>query len=167
MKILFIGTLNQSLPHTSSTAQTMIHGVRPLHISAVVTFSGEEAGLAGMVSAESSRLRNFGDSQSVLGCQILRKPIRKAIDTREAPISTIHGLTKLEIRNCGTAKETPVTRMAGQISFIPLKPAKVQISQNGTISEKNGSWRPTMAPSRKGSRPVTEARPWIGVPSAP
>ena len=63
-------------------------------------------------------------------------------------MSTIHGLTKFEIRNCGTAKETPVTRMAGQISFMPLQPAKAQISQNGTISEKNGSWRPTMAPSR-------------------
>jgi len=50
MKILFIGTLNQSLPHTSSTAQTMIQGVRPFHISAVVTFSVEEAGLAGMVA---------------------------------------------------------------------------------------------------------------------
>src|SRR6267154_67803 len=122
MKILFIATLNQSLPHTSSTAQTMIQGVRPFHISAVVTFAVEEAGLAGMVPAESSRLRSAGDSQSVSG---------------------------------------------GQISFIPLKPAKVQISQNGTISEKNGSWRPTMAPRRNGSRPVTEARPWIGVPSAP
>ena len=82
-------------------------------------------------------------------------------------MSTIQGLMKLEIRNCGTAKETPVTRMAGQISFMPLQPAKAQISQNGTISEKNGSCRPTIAPSRNGSRPVTEARPWIGVPSAP
>ena len=65
------------------------------------------------------------------------------------------------------AKETPQTRIAGQISSIPRRPAKVQISQNGTISEKNGNWRPTMAPSRYGSSPVTEARPAIGVPSAP
>src|SRR5258708_12870572 len=145
----------------------MIQGVRPFHISAVVTFAVEEAGLAGMVPAESSRLRSAGDSQSVSGCQILRKPIRQAIETSEAPMSTIQGLMKLEIRNCGTAKETPVTRMAGQISFIPLKPAKVQISQNGTISQKNGSWRPTLPPSRKGSRPVTQASPGIALPSAP
>src|SRR2546429_638250 len=72
--------------------------------------------------AVSLRLPNAGHSQSVSGCQILRKPIRQAIDTSEAPISTNQGLTKLEIRNCGTAKETPVTRMAGQISFMPLKP---------------------------------------------
>ena len=85
----------------------------------------------------------------------------------EAPISTIHGLMKLEIRNCGTANETPVTRIAGQISIIPRQPAKAQISQNGTISEKNGSCRPTIAPSRNGSSPVTLARPAIGVPSAP
>ena len=120
-----------------------------------------------MVPTESSRVRSAGDSHSSLGCQILRKPIRQAIEISEAPMSTIHGLMKFEIRNCGTAKETPVTRMAGQMSFMPLKPANAQISQNGTISEKNGSCRPTIAPSRNGSRPVTEARPWIGVPSAP
>jgi len=40
--------LNQSLPHTSSTAHTMIQASGP-SISAVVTFSVEEAGLAGMV----------------------------------------------------------------------------------------------------------------------
>src|SRR5690348_14234572 len=126
----------------------MIQGVRPFHISAVVTFAVEAAGLAGMVLAESSRLRSAGDSQSVSGCQILRKPIRQAIDISEAPMSTIQGLMKLEIRNCGTAKETPVTRMAGQMSHMPLRPANAQISQNGTITEKNGNWRPTMAPSR-------------------
>ena len=127
----------------------------------------EEAGWRAWCRPNRRGVRSAGDSHSVLGCQILRKPIRQAIEISEAPMSTIQGLMKLEIRNCGTAKETPVTRMAGQISFMPLKPAKAQISQNGTISEKNGSWRPTMAPSRKGSRPVTEARPWIGVPSAP
>ena len=55
---------------------------------------------------------------------------------------------KFEIRNCGTANDKPQTRIAGQICSMPRKPAKAQISQNGTISEKNGNWRPTMAPSR-------------------
>src|SRR5690348_14122956 len=109
MKILFIGTLNQSLPQISSTMQTMIHGVRPRHISPVVTGSLFTF-CAGIVPTESSRLLSAGDSHSCLGCQILRKPIRQAIDTSEAPTSTIHGLMKLEIRNCGTAKDTPVTR---------------------------------------------------------
>ena len=85
----------------------------------------------------------------------------------DAPMSTIHGLMKFEIRNCGTANETPQTRIAGQISFMPRQPANAQISQNGTISEKNGNWRPTIAPSRKGSIPVTLDSPAIGVPSAP
>src|SRR3984957_4776812 len=57
--------------------------------------------------------------------------------------------------------------MAGQISFLPLQPANAQITQNGTSSEKIGNCRPTIAPRIYGSRPVTEARPWIGVPSAP
>ena len=85
----------------------------------------------------------------------------------EAPISTIQGLMKFEIRNCGIANDTPVIKIAGQISFMPFQPAKAQISQNGTIKEKNGSWRPTMAPSRNGSIPVTLDRPAIGVPRAP
>ena len=45
------------------------------------------------------------------------------------------------------AKLPPATRQAGQISIMPLRPAITQISQKGTISEKNGSWRPAMAES--------------------
>lgn len=93
--------------------------------------------------------------------------MRQAIEISEAPMSTIHGLIKFEIRNCGTANETPVTRIAGQISFVPLYPANAQTTQNGTITEKKGNCRPTMAPSWKGSMPVTLERPAIGVPRAP
>ena len=85
----------------------------------------------------------------------------------DAPISTIHGLMKFEIRNCGIAKDRPQTRIAGQICIMPRQPAKAQISQAGTITEKNGNCRPTIAPRKKGSSPVTLARPAIGVPSAP
>jgi hypothetical protein len=31
---------------------------------------------------------------------------------------------------------------------MPRQPANAQINQNGTISEKNGNCRPTMAPSK-------------------
>src|SRR5690242_20261512 len=126
----------------------MIHGVSEAHTWARVGFVSAPAGRGGASLAESSRLRRAGDSHSSLGCHILRKPIRQAMEMSEAPISTIHGLMKLEIMNCGMAKETPVTRTAGQISFMPRHPAKAQISQNGTINEKNGSCRPTIAPSR-------------------
>jgi hypothetical protein len=77
------------------------------------------AGFLGMVAAESSRVRRAGEVQTTVGFQIFRKPIRQAIDISEAPISTIHGLIKFEIRNWGMAKETPVTRIAGQTSFMP------------------------------------------------
>ena len=43
------------------------------------------------------------------------------------------------------AKLTPVTRMAGHTSFTPRQPANAHTSQNGTSTEKNGNWRPTMA----------------------
>ena len=65
------------------------------------------------------------------------------------------------------AKETPATRMAGQISIIRRKPTNAQISQNGTSTEKNGSWRPTIALNACRSRPVTAASTTIGVPNAP
>src|ERR1043165_4004602 len=146
--------------------QTMIQGSSDIHTSAVVgcpvaCFGG------GAVPALSSLVRSAGESHSSFGRQILRKPIRQAIETSEAPMSTIHGLMKFEIRYCGTAKDTPVTTIAGQTSFMPFQPAKAQISQNGTMSEKNGNCRPTIAPSRNGSMPVTLARPAIGVPSGP
>ena len=38
--------------------------------------------------------------------------------------------------------------MAGQTSFMPFQPANAHTTQNGTISEKIGNCRPTMAPSK-------------------
>ena len=78
------------------------------------------------------------------GCQTRRNSASEAIETMAATMSTSQGPWKLETRYCGTAKVTPATRSAGQTSIILRKPTKAQISQNGTISEKNGSWRPIM-----------------------
>jgi hypothetical protein len=127
--------------------QTMIHGIRALQSCAWVSGVLSTAFGAVMVAAEISLPRSAGDSQSSLGCQTFRNRIRQPIEISDAPMSTIHGLMKFEITNCGIANDTPVTRMAGQIATIPRKPANAQISQNGTISENNGSCRPTIAPS--------------------
>src|SRR5665213_979873 len=146
--------------------QTMIQGSSDIHTWAVVglvvdTFS------AGRPSIELSAERSAAEVQTTSGDQTLRNSTRHAIEISEAPMSTIHGLTKFEIRYCGTANETPVTRIAGHTPIMPFQPANAQTTQNGTISEKNGNCRPTMAPSRNGSSPVTLARPAIGVPKAP
>jgi len=145
---------------------TMIHGSSASHTCAVDGF-GPGGGSGGRPSFEVSFERSAGESHSSAGRQTFRKPIRQAIETSEAPMSTIHGLMKFEMRYCGIANDTPVTTIAGQMSFIPFQPAKAQISQNGTMSEKNGNCRPTIAPSRNGSMPVTCESPAIGVPSAP
>src|SRR5882757_7249924 len=137
----------------------MIHGISAPQSCAWVSGVLSMAFGAAMVDADSSLPRNAGDSQSSLGCQTLRKRMRQPIEISEAPISTIHGLMKFEITNCGIANDTPVTRMAGQIAIIPRQPANAQISQNGTIREKNGNCRPTIAPRMYGSNPVTDARP--------
>src|ERR1700738_4820421 len=146
--------------------QTMIQGISGSHTCAVLGL-GPAAFGGGMVAADSSFERSAGESHSTFGCQTFRKPIKQAIEISDAPMSTIHGLMKFEIRNCGIANETPVTRIAGHTSFMPFQPAKAHTTQNGTISEKNGNCRPTIAPRRNGSMPVTLARPAIGVPSAP
>src|SRR6185312_7857071 len=116
----------------------MIHGVSAIHISPVDTLRVVAARF-GMVPADSSLPRSAAEVQSCIGCHTFRNRIRQAIEISEAPMSTIHGLMKFEIRNCGSANDTPVTRIAGQTSLMPFQPAKAQISQNGTISEKNGS----------------------------
>src|SRR5437764_12317226 len=125
----------------------MIHGTSD-HQTCSSVGSGPAARGGGIVAAEASWLRNAGEVHSSAGCQTLKNPIRHAMQISEAPISTIHGLTKFEIRYCGTAKDTPQTRIAGQICTMPRQPAKAQISQAGTMSEKNGNCRPTIAPSR-------------------
>src|SRR2546423_14546734 len=145
--------------------QTMIQGSSAHHTWLVLGVAPTAFG-GGAVPAESSRERSAGESHSSFGRHTFRKRIRQAIETSDAPMSTIHGLMKLEIRYCGIANDTPVTTIAGQTSFIPFQPANAQISQNGTMSEKNGSCRPTIAPSRNGSMPVTPARPPHVVPSA-
>src|SRR5437879_1773014 len=50
---------------------------------------------------------------------------------------------------------------------MPRKPAKAQINQNGTINEKNGNCRPTIALNDFKSNPVTPCKPISGAPNAP
>src|SRR6202008_1835656 len=107
----------------SRMMQTISHGMMPRHISAGVTLA-VDMGLTGVVATQASPVRSLGDSHSSFGCQTLRNRISAAIEQSEAPMSTIHGLMKFEIRYCGTANDTPVTRIAGQISFMPFQPAK-------------------------------------------
>src|SRR5205085_3607864 len=140
--------LNQPVLHTSNTAQTMIHGISAHQTSGVLGGAAICGGRGGIVAAEVSWWRSAGEVQISAGCHTFRNRIRHAIEISAAPISTIHGLMKFEIRYCGTAKEIPVTRIAGHTCTMPRQPANAQISQAGTINEKNGNCRPTIAPSR-------------------
>src|SRR5215468_7740658 len=105
VKIGLTAALNQPVPQISSTAQTMIHGSSAAQICGLVSLTSLAGFGGGMVAAESSWLRSAGDSHSSFGRQIFRKPIRQAMEMSDAPMSTIHGLMKFEIRNCGIAKE--------------------------------------------------------------
>src|SRR5512133_2565502 len=76
--------------------------------------------------------RMDGEAQIFLGCQTRRNRISAPIDTMAAMMSTSSGPMKLLTRYCGIANDTPVTKMAGQMSIMALRPANAQISQNGT-----------------------------------
>ena len=80
----------------------------------------------------------------VLGCHTRKKPTKQAMDTTAAITSTNSGPMKLDTKNCMMAKLKPVTKIAGHTSHMARRPAKAQISQNGTSKEKKGSWRPTI-----------------------
>ena len=69
--------------------------------------------------------------------------------------------------NCTMAKLSPAARQAGHTSRVRRGPTMAATNQKGTISEKNGSCRPTMAESSLSGRPVTLASVMIGVPMAP
>src|SRR5215831_21369475 len=136
----FAQVLKAPLPQISITIQTMIHGSSALHSSDWVSGVLSSGVVFSICAADSSWPRSSGDNQSCFGCHTFRNRISAPIEISDAPMSTIQGLMKLEITNCGIAKETPVTRIAGQTSFMPRQPAKAHTTQNGTISEKNGSW---------------------------
>ena len=65
------------------------------------------------------------------------------------------------------AKARPAVRAAGHTASMPRKPAIAHTTQKGMISEKNGSWRPTIWERATSLKPVTLLSAMIGVPSAP
>ena len=92
-----------------------------------------------------SRPRMDGEVHAFFGFHTRRNSTSETIETMAAMMSTSSGPMKFDTRYCGIENDSPVTRIAGQISIIALRPAKAQISQNGTSSEKNGSCRPIIA----------------------
>src|SRR6266850_7546442 len=118
-------------------------------------------------AAASTRGSLSGCFHRSFGCQNLSNKPVAAIEQIEATISTSQGPRKLEIRNCGIAKAAPAVSATGHTPVMPRKPAMAQTTQNGTISEKNGSCRPTIWESAISLMPVTLLSAIIGVPSAP
>src|SRR6059058_2816937 len=90
VKIGLTTALNQPVPQTSNTAQTMIHGTKEPQ-TCVVVGCGPDGRGGGIVAAESSWCRNAGEVQISAGCHTRRNRIRQAIEISEAPISTIQG----------------------------------------------------------------------------
>ena len=101
------------------------------------------------------------------GRQTRIRPTSAAMEQPPEATPTSHGPWKFDTKNCGTAKATPATSAAGQTPHMPRQPANAATTQNGTRTEKNDNWRPTIAEIFNASRPVTCASVVIGMPSEP
>src|SRR3954452_8401143 len=164
----FTGGRPQAKTNTERTSQ----GIQAIHASRALRRGGAPRVFIGPADTwprapGGEAPRSSSNSHTFLGCQNRSNRTVAAIDTAEATMSTIQGPWKLLTRNWGTAKVTPATRQAGHTSIIPANPVIAQTSQKGTITEKNGSCRPTMAESCSRGRLVTLASAISGDPSAP
>src|SRR5580698_9670915 len=158
MEILSRTALTEGSPHANTSTLKTAHGTHAFTTSPVRC---PWVPLAARSASCPSR------PQILFGCHTRSSIVTAAIEQTDAVTSTSHGPWKFETKNCGIAKNTPATNTAGQTSSIPLNPAKVQISQNGTSTEKNGSIRPAIPLSCTRFNPLTPARATRGVPKAP
>jgi hypothetical protein len=101
--------------------------------------------VAAAVAAATAGVAGVGLTSSSAGFQNRISSTSENIATAALTMSTSHGPWKLLIANCMVAKVPPATRQAGHTSIMRRQPTWAATSQNGTISEKIGSWRPTIA----------------------
>ena len=148
-------------PQTNTSTLRMIHGIHARMTSrATARRRGRHRRTARCRSPADVATRR---AAARLAGTARARPSRRP--RRRRPPATARGSSRR-----GTAASrtpTPATRIAGQTPSMPRQPANAQTSQNGTITEKNGSCRPTIALSSSRSRPVTLCSAMIGVPSAP
>src|SRR3954452_5164232 len=91
--------LNQPVPQIATITDRIIHGTQARMTSPRLAWgvTVDAAALSGVdcvrVPTESSRVRRAGEDQTSAACHIRMKPTRQAMQIRDAPISTIHGLT--------------------------------------------------------------------------
>src|SRR5689334_3611248 len=178
-EIRFRAFFTAGTPQIKTSTLRRIHGIQACRTragSGASTFvnAAPEAGVVvavvEAVEAVEAAPAAAGIFQASRGFQTLSSATRAIIEQSEARISTSQGPWKLATTNCGTANASPAVSAAGQTPSMPRQPAKAQTTQNGTMREKSGSWRPTMAESLSSiasSPPITPFRAMMGVPSAP
>ena len=69
--------------------------------------------------------------------------------------------------NCAIAKLMPATIAAGQVCWTPRLPSTTPTRISGTISARNGVWRPTIPPRSSSGSSVWAASVTIGVAIEP
>ena len=146
------------IPQAKTKAVRKIHGSHAFH-------AGEPA--ASAAAADVGPDVGAGFACSSAGFQNRISTTTENNETPPATMSTSHGPWKLLTRNCTRLNDAPATMHAGQTETMPRQPTCAATSQKGTMSEKNGSWRPTIALSWSRSRPVSGASVTRGVPSEP
>src|SRR6266536_2167383 len=136
LRIIHGSQARKTLPRRHRGTEEEFRELDSITRSAPWLFSSSSALSLCLCASVASSDSSPGKRQMRFGCQTLMKSATAAIETAAATTSTNHGPWKFDIKNCGTAKKTPAIKIAGQISSMPRKPAKAQINQKGTISEK-------------------------------
>src|SRR5215218_6782657 len=137
------------------TAERSSHGSMPRSTSRPVIVARAGASTSGLAVAAGR------------GVQKRSSVVVAAIDASALSTSAAYGPHVFDTTNCATAKLTPATTAAGQVRRRPSHPATTSDRYAGSTTERSGSCRPTAAPSRITSSPVTLASATIGTPTLP
>src|SRR4030095_11082440 len=111
-------SLTEGRPQTNTNTVRMAQGVHARIRSAREWRVGGVVAWASPLSV--SWPLSDPEVQIFFGCHTRRNRISETIETIAAMMSTSSGPMKLETRYCGMANDSPVTRIAGQISIIAL-----------------------------------------------
>src|SRR5436309_1431876 len=124
--MLFKKRFTAGTPHKNTNTLNNIQGSHACRIRCAEA-GGAAPQLMGTLAARSGEFSvtvssNFGGLLAA-GRQNWSKTNNPAIEQSEARMSTSHGPWKLEMINCGIAKQAPAVSAAGHTSSIPRKPA--------------------------------------------
>ena len=114
LKMPFSWVFTQGCPQTNTHTESTIHGIQPMNASAAECFLNAAAAPTDLrLAAAGAAVRSSAKRHSSLGCQTLRNRYVTMMQDAAATMSTRFGPWKLDMKNCGIAKESPGDEAGG------------------------------------------------------